>query len=43
MINDHLTYQDEELAMSLMNSIDTLKNNDDLQISDSSFAVDDRM
>ena len=43
MINDHLTYQDEELALNLMNSLDILKNCDDQQVSDAAFEVDDRM
>lgn len=29
VINDHLTYQDEELALNLINIIDNLKNLDE--------------
>ena len=47
VINDHLTYQDEELALNLINIIDTLKNLDEdagpksTLISDAAFSVDE--
>ena len=42
-MNDHLTYQDEELAIKLIDMVDLLKQNDDIQISDTAFAVDERV
>ena len=42
IINEHLTYQDEDLAISLINLVDLMKQNDDIKISDTAFAVDDR-
>lgn len=49
VINDHLTYQDEELALNLINIIDTLKNLDEdsgpksIFISDAAFSVDENI
>ena len=53
MINEHLTYMDEELALSLINIVDAFKNieeSDDkqndkqiLDISETAFAIDDRI
>jgi hypothetical protein len=41
VINDHLTYQDEELAIQLINLVDLMKQHDDLDISDTAFGVDE--
>ena len=41
-MNDHLTYQDEDLAISLINLVDLMKQSDDIKISDSAFALDER-
>ena len=41
LINEHLTYQDEELALSLLNIVDTFKCQDDSEtLSEAAFHVD---
>ena len=41
LINEHLTYKDEELALSLLNIIDTFKGQEDSEIlSEAAFQVD---
>jgi hypothetical protein len=42
-MNDHLTYQDEDLAIQLINLVDFMKQHDDVLISDTAFAVDERL
>lgn len=41
-MNDHLTYQDEDLAIQLINLVDLMKQSDDLSISDTAFALDEK-
>jgi len=43
LINEHLTYQDEDLALSLMNMIDVFKCSEFEEISEAAFDVDNRI
>lgn len=43
IMNDNLTYQDEDLAITLINLVDLMKQSDDITISDTAFALDDKL
>ena len=43
LINDHLTFQDEELALNLLHLMDEFKASDDEKISEAAFFSDTRV